>query len=238
MSHIDWYSHVRPLRRFSLLRSGAYLAYEIQRAIIDSPVRDQRTIEREYRKMSDPYGCVTEVSNRCYERQLAALDSVRNNQKFKRVLEIGCSEGAFTELLEPRCETLVAIDVSPIALNRAVARRPWRQDVTFEQLDLRRDPIHDTFDLIVASGVLEYFHRPTVMWAVRNKLVGALEPCGYLLVDTTRANPVVENAWWNKVMLRGLNINEFIGQHSAMEIVSADSTEICFQSLFRKEHRA
>jgi len=51
------------------------------------------------------------------------LDVVRGNTCFRKALEVGCAEGAFTEFLAPRCESLLAVDVSAAALERALTRR-------------------------------------------------------------------------------------------------------------------
>lgn len=115
-----------------------------------------------------------------------------------------------------------------------MAQRIWGDYVSFGRFDLRGEPIAGKFDLIVVSGVLEYFHRPTVVWAARTKLVGALADGGFLLIDTTRANPVVESAWWSNVIIRGTRINQFFERHQNLETVSHDSTSICIQTLFRK----
>jgi predicted TPR repeat methyltransferase len=41
---------------------------------------------------------------------------------FDRALELGCSVGTFTELLAPRCRSLLAVDVSQRAVDRTRAR--------------------------------------------------------------------------------------------------------------------
>ena len=39
------------------------------------------------------------------------VDSVRGGKRFRNALEIGCAEGAFTELLADRCHSLLAVDI-------------------------------------------------------------------------------------------------------------------------------
>jgi predicted TPR repeat methyltransferase len=190
-------------------------------------------VDRDYKTL-DPFDCLSDLSGECYEKQLQALDSVCGGACFRRALEIGCAEGVFSERLASRCEKLVAVDLSPVALSRAATRRIWGDHVSFGRFDLRREPIAGEFDLIVVSGVLEYFHRPTVVWGARAKLVHALADGGFLLIDTTRANQVVEDAWWSKVILRGGRINQFFELHPNLKVVSDDSTSICIQTLFQK----
>jgi SAM-dependent methyltransferase len=80
---------------------------------------------------------------------------------FGRALEIGCSEGMFTQLLAPRCNALLAVDISSVAVARArerVAQYPW---VEARAMPLPAGYPDGPFDLIVASDVLYY-------WATRD----------------------------------------------------------------------
>jgi len=222
------------LKGVSWLRSCVYLTCELKRAVLDSAKRDLTEVTCKYGAEVDPYGCLSAISQECYAKQLQALDAVRGPARFKRALEIGCSEGVFTEMLAPRCERLVAVELSPDALNRALQRCTWGKHVSFGRFDLRCERLAGAFDLIVVSGVVEYFHRPTVIWTVRTKLVRALAEQGFLLLDTTRANPIVEEAWWSRLIPRGGRINQFFERHPKLQVISRDSSSICIQTLFRR----
>lgn len=155
--------------------------------------------------------------------------------KFRKAIEIGCAEGVFTEMLAPRCESLIAVDFAPIALQRA-RQRLQHTDICFETFDLRRDPIPGTFDLITAMDILDTIFRPAVLKRVRNKLVDGLEPGGYLLLVDPRQNKMFETEWWGPLLLRGgKNVRDFIGRHSSLRLVFEDSTETHVFALFRKE---
>lgn len=104
----------RFLKRFAWLRSGVYLVYEIKKVVLDSGKRDQKMCDRDFETL-DPFDCLSDLSGECYEKQLQALDSVRDRACFRRALEIGCAEGVFTELLASRCENLLAVDLSAVA---------------------------------------------------------------------------------------------------------------------------
>jgi SAM-dependent methyltransferase len=145
-----------------------------------------------------------------------------------------CAEGLYTEILAERCELLLVLDLSPTALARTQSRCGWSERVRFNAFDLRNEAIPGTFDLIVVAGVLEYFSRPYTFFRVRKKLTAALRPNGYLLVETTRANPVVENAWWGRRLIRGRWINVFVSEHSSLAIISAATTDSCSITLYRR----
>lgn len=151
------------------------------------------------------------------------LDAVRGKKRFEKGLEIGCAEGLFTELLADRCDSLLAVDISPIALARARARRAWDERVRFAEWDLRVDPLPATYDLIVVIHMLEYLRNPLALRRARQKLVDGLRPGGYLLVGCVgEGEAVAVQAWWGRLFLRGgQRITAFIGRHPALKVISS-----------------
>jgi chemotaxis methyl-accepting protein methylase len=94
-------------------------------------------------------------------------------------------------LLAPRVGSLIAVDISQIALNRAADRCAGLDNVRFAHLDLTNAPLPGRFELIVCSEVLYYCVDKERLRAVARKLVDALEPGGYLL--TAHANLIVDD---------------------------------------------
>ena len=165
------------------------------------------------------------------------LDAVRGGLRFQRALEVGCSEGLFSGSLAARCESVLAVDISPIALARARERCRWSNHVRFAEWNLRRDPVPGTYDLIVVESVFEYFHRPSAIRAARAKLVDALSPGGYLLVGNSRESEVVESAWWGKPLIRGAQwIDVFMAEHPRLRVVATVADDFYVDTLFRKIH--
>ena len=162
------------------------------------------------------------------------IDTASDGEHFRRGLEIGCAEGLYTEVLAQRCDSLRVLDLSPTALARARGRRRWPDSVTFGAFDLRRNIIPGTFDLIVVTGVLEYFSRPSTMARAREKLVAALAPGGCLLVETTRNNRVVEGSWWGRYLVRGKWINHFFSCHPSLVVESDHCDEMFAITLLRR----
>ena len=103
----------------------------------------------------------------------------------------GCAEGHFTVRLAPRVGTLVAADIAAKALERAADRCAGQDNVSFRQLDMRRDPLPAGFDLIVCSEVLYYIGDGADLRRFARRLGAALAPAGHLLV--THANAVVDD---------------------------------------------
>ena len=133
-------------------------------------------------------------------------------------MEIGSAEGSFTEVLATRCDSLFVVDLSPTALARTQNRCAWGPHIRFSQWNLLSDQVPGAFDLIVATGVLEYFTPRRRFMPARVKLIDALKDGGYLLIESTRSNPIVENSEWGKFLIRGVGINNFVAAHPALSV--------------------
>jgi SAM-dependent methyltransferase len=192
-------------------------------------------VDRDFTDRNDPWKYETNpMEHARFAQQTELLDEVRKGGLFKSGLEIGCAEGRYTETLAERCESLLVLDLSPTALARAQSRRQWPERVRFAAFDLRSDVVPGTFDLIVVAGVLEYFSRPSTLRRIRENLIAALRPNGYLLVETSRWNPIVENAWWGRRLIRGKWINALVSEHPSLTVVSSVMTDSYSIVLCRK----
>jgi O-antigen/teichoic acid export membrane protein/SAM-dependent methyltransferase len=211
----------RSLARIGFLRSGYYLMLAIGDAVMDSPGRGRAELNHEFERREDPWDYATVSCQRSRIRaEVEMLDAVSGEARFGKALEVGCAEGIFTEMLAQRCESLLAVDISPVALARARQRLSGVEHVRFEAWDLRVDPIPDTYDLIVMIHALEYIRNPIYVRRARAKLVESLRPGGYLLVGTMKVTEMYEDAWWGRYFLRsGKRINTFFAEHPALKEV-------------------
>jgi len=100
---------------------------------------------------------------------------------YTNALELGCSIGVLTRMLAPRCERLLAIDVSEVALAQARARCAHLRQVTFENRNVPTEFPDRLFDLILVSEVGYYFSLPDLE-CLRARIANALAPCGHLLL--------------------------------------------------------
>ena len=200
------------------LRSPARLAAELKATALDSSARDRAALEELFASKVDPYEFAREPER--FDRACEMLDKVRHEERFARALEIGCAEGIFTECLSGRCESILALDLSPTALLRARQRCAHLNNITFSESDLRIDPLEAQFDLIVAVGVLEYIRRPTTLKVACDRLVSALTSGGYLLVGNTVADGGIESRWWAHLLLRGTWINKYLARDPRLQVLS------------------
>ncbi|MDP9342530.1 MAG: nodulation S family protein [Actinomycetota bacterium] len=131
----------------------------------------------DYYRGVDPYGYETSpYERRRYGLMLAAL----GERRFSSGLELGCSVGVFTEMLAPRCDRLVALDISAAAVTRARERLAGHPQVRVERATLPEEFSEGSFDLVVCADVAEYWDRPT--WrTLLGRIEASLLPGGSLL---------------------------------------------------------
>jgi cyclopropane fatty-acyl-phospholipid synthase-like methyltransferase len=110
-----------------------------------------------------------------YGRTLAALP-----QRTGRTLELGCSVGVFTELLAPRCESLLAVDFSPTALGHAAGRLADVANVELACQTLPEQTPEGPFETIVCAEILYYWSPALVRYGLA-RIENALAPGGLLL---------------------------------------------------------
>ena len=149
-------------------------------------VTDRRTtFDRLFRDDGDPWDLETSGYER--EKRQATLDALPA-RRFASGLEIGCAFGVLTEQLVERCDRLLALDVSLVAIERARQRLARHPNVTLRVAELPRDWPAGRYDLIVLSEVL-YFMSASEIEAVGRAAHASLEPGGVcLLVNWTGPN--------------------------------------------------
>ncbi len=134
--------------------------------------------DRLYAQSGDPWDFASSPYEAAkYAATLAALPHPR----YSHALELGCSIGVFTHLLAPRCERLLATDVSEAALSQARTRCADLPQVVFERRDLTADFPAGRFDLILVSEVGYYFSQPDLQ-VLRANIAAALASGGDLLL--------------------------------------------------------
>ena len=225
-----WLKRVRPLRSFW------HFMLDARETFFDSPQRAQLRFDKVHRERQDPWDYLTIPVRGVerFQRVNEVLEEISKGRPFEHALEVGCSEGLYTRELAFKCRALLAVDVSPIALERAQIRCEDFGHVVFRAWDLRREELYESFDLIVAMGVLESLGRPRDLKAAREKLVRLLRPGGWLLVETTRVNAGMEDQWWRRKLHRGRWLNAYIGEHPQLLAISTATEATAIRSVFRK----
>ena len=107
---------------------------------------DRRYFDSMYGADADPWG----FDSRFYERRKYALTlAALPRERYVRAVEPGCSNGAFTELLAPRCDELIAFDFVEDAVERARRRLTASPHVTLACAEFPMWWPEGTGDLVV-----------------------------------------------------------------------------------------
>lgn len=221
----EWVKH-----HFPALHSAWRFAFASAEVVLD-PWASAASFDRLFAQKSDPWEFSRPQEQDRLGSALHMLEEVGG--RFERAFEIGCAEGMFTERLKPHCASLLAADISTIALQRAA--QLCGEGVQFCIWDLRQDAMPGDFNLVVAMCVLECLRRRRDFRAARAKLVAATSPGGYLLVSHCRQSQLTENSVWGRWLLRdGKWINEFPGQSPELEPVVTKVGDHYINCLFRR----
>lgn len=112
--------------------------------------------EELYRADPDPW----DMGSSEYERaKYATTVAAIGDRPVAAALEVGCSIGVLGALLAERCESLLAIDSAPQAVERARSRTAALGHVRVEQRRVPDEMPTGPFDLVVCSEVLYYGDR-------------------------------------------------------------------------------
>jgi 2-polyprenyl-3-methyl-5-hydroxy-6-metoxy-1,4-benzoquinol methylase len=211
----------RRLEQIPAFRIAILYAVEFKNTLIDSSDRDRKSVEQLYGSRVDPFGFSRDLEQFRFERAHDYVRRAANGSRFARALEIGCAEGMFTRLLAPWCDSLVALDLSPTALRRAEDYCLDLANVQFAEWDVRKDHLDGQFDLIVATGVLEYISRPSTLRSIKERITAAVRPGGYLLLGNTETIHRVEKTWIGRKLIRGTNVNDLFANDSQYELIDS-----------------
>nr|WP_244638814.1 bifunctional PIG-L family deacetylase/class I SAM-dependent methyltransferase [Frigoribacterium sp. CFBP 13729] len=130
-------------------------------------------------RRDDPWG----VTTRWYERRKRALVLASlPDERLGRVLEIGCSIGVVTEQLALRADSVLAVDVSSVAVERARARLAAQPHVRVEVADVSAGLPQGDHELdLVVLGEVGYYLSPEALGALLVDVDRVLAPGGSLV---------------------------------------------------------
>jgi predicted TPR repeat methyltransferase len=112
-----------------------------------------------------------------YAATIAALPK----QRYRSAFEIGGSIGVLTEKLAQRCDSLLSVDVSKLAQDKAIARCKHLPQVRFEIMSVPEQYPDEMFDLTLVSEVGYYLCWEDLKKA-QQLILQHLEPGGHLLL--------------------------------------------------------
>jgi peptidoglycan/xylan/chitin deacetylase (PgdA/CDA1 family)/2-polyprenyl-3-methyl-5-hydroxy-6-metoxy-1,4-benzoquinol methylase len=150
------------------------------------PLKEREYWNRVFAR-SDPWNYGGEYESRKFRHTLELMP----DEPVGRAIEIGCAEGMFTELLAGQVGSLLAVDISEVALERARARCARMGNVSFAQHDIGQGMIGGDYDLVVCAEVLYYLPDHSAVERFARQVSDALCPGGQVLL--THGNMVSDD---------------------------------------------
>ncbi len=148
--------------------------------------RDPSYFDALYAADADPWRFETsDYEAQKYAETIAALP----RPYYCDAVEVGCSVGVLTEQLAARAKTVLGVDVSQAALDRAATRCAALPHVRFAKLRVPDDPLPGRYDLILLSEVLYYFDTPTLARLAENLRGVAMSGADLVLVHWLGETP-------------------------------------------------
>lgn len=138
-----------------------------------------------------------------YQRVLTLVRNSRGPAGFDRILEIGCGQGLFTDLLAPCADAVVGMDISGSACELAKQRCAGHPNVTIRLDNLFTARLAGPYSLILAMCVLQYVHGKDQHAQLAARLHQALAPGGLLLINEVRLPQRYEHSWWANALVEG-----------------------------------
>jgi LmbE family N-acetylglucosaminyl deacetylase/SAM-dependent methyltransferase len=183
---------------------------------IEEPRTADRVFDRVHGDAADPWS----VDDSWYEERkrdltLAALP----RRRFRRALEVGCSIGALTARLAERCDEVLALDESEVAVAAATRRLGSTPHARVGRAHLPDAWPDGRFDLVVVSEV-GYFLSPARLQELMARAEGSLTDDGVIVLCHWRHQIV---GW----PLDGPRVHE-IWHHSSRLPVVAEHREADF----------
>ena len=131
-----------------------------------------------YQQNQDPWNFdESEYEKNKYEQTLKLIPEAR----YKNAFEIGCSNGAFSSLLVQKCEQLLAVDSSSIAVENAKKRLNAFPHIMVREMEIPKEYPDDQFDLILLSEVGYFLTEPDLI-ITKNKMINSLLVGGHLII--------------------------------------------------------
>jgi 2-polyprenyl-3-methyl-5-hydroxy-6-metoxy-1,4-benzoquinol methylase len=131
-----------------------------------------------YTDNPDPWDYLTsDYERHKYDATLAALP----RPVYRQGLEIGCSIGVLSRRLACRCEHMLAVDVSSVAIERASSAGELPRNLTFMRCDVSRHWPDGHYDLIVLSEIL-YFLEEDEIDLLTERMTRDLQVSGHCII--------------------------------------------------------
>ncbi|QJD95069.1 methyltransferase [Mucilaginibacter robiniae] len=131
-----------------------------------------------YQAHDDPWNFeASEYERGKYQTTVAALPK----PLYQQVFEIGCSIGVLSQMLAPKCQHLLSVDIADAPLLKAKHRLQNFPQVTVQKMTVPHEFPEQQFDLILMSEVGYYLALPDLK-KLQQQITDHLQVGGHLLL--------------------------------------------------------
>jgi SAM-dependent methyltransferase len=115
----------------------------------------------------------------------------------KAMYEIGCGTGMLLMRIAPHCDRYVAVDFSPVVLDRvrkqlrAVPSAAERVEVRERRADNFDNIAENSFDTLVLNSVVQYFPNSAYLTKVLENAIKVVKPPGHVYIGDIRSLPLL-----------------------------------------------
>lgn len=135
------------------------------------------------------------------ERRGKLLAEATEIRQGRKVLEVGCGTGMFTDMFANTGASIIAVDISKPLLERARNRRAWPEHVHFLEKSFEDCEVDGPFHAVIGSSIL---HHLEVEHSLR-KIFSLLKPGGIVaFAEPNMLNPQIflqKNIPWLKRLM-------------------------------------
>ena len=203
----------------------------LNRSALPRLLMNSRTVVKKYfdykYNREDPYKISAAQGDTRYTDM---LDLLRNN-KYSRVLDVGCGEGIFSRMLLEISDSVEGIDISESAIMRAREKYRGYPSLSFAVHDIVIMDSDTRYDLIVCAEVLYYLNLGQLLKVISN-IIGWLAPGGYLLVGNI--NKIRSKSGFFRSYISSQEISEYVKKTGNLLIVGEMDRGGDILKLFRK----
>ena len=114
---------------------------------------------------------------------------IQNMKEAAKILDIGCGDGLFDDLMSRHFQLAVKIVGIDISLTKVKRARDRVSGVSFVVADIYHLPFRGIFDIVIMGEIIEHLHTPRV--ALKN-VHGVLKQKGHLILDTLSKTNIID----------------------------------------------
>lgn len=129
-----------------------------------------------------------------FEREMKSLDFIINHQKAKKILDIGCGDGLFMNVIRDSLKDRKGVSIWGVDYSEYKLAKARKQGHKVKQCDLEKGlPFADnSFDVVYAAELIEHLYNPDFLLEECNRV---LKKGGIVIISTPNLH-----AWYNRLL--------------------------------------